>query len=243
MTYSAANLIPLRKARPKKLLGRDGNTKLVKTSKGQEILLAGLSMMPTPELCPSSKAAVCFDPCIKESGLAQVFKSINEARQRKTDWFLEDLEGFLIRYKQELTNLVKLAKKHGKKPVVRSNVFSDVAWEELGIPQAFPEIFWYDYTKRAARIGNTPDNYELMFSYSGAPLYQKQVEIALQTDVPIAVVFKNGMPKEFLDREVINGDKSDLANLKARNKVVGLKLKGNEAKKSNSSFIIDALAA
>ena len=243
MTYSAANLIPLRKARPKKLLGRDSNTKLVKTSKGQEILLAGLSMMPTPELCPSSKAAVCFDPCIKESGLAQVFKSINEARQRKTDWFLEDLEGFLIRYKQELTNLIKLAKKHGKKPVVRSNVFSDVAWEELGIPQAFPEIFWYDYTKRAARIGNTPDNYELMFSYSGAPLYQKQVEIALQTDVPIAVVFKNGMPKEFLDREFINGDKSDLANLKARNKVVGLKLKGNEAKKSNSPFIIDALAA
>ena len=51
------------------------------------------------------------------------------------------------------------------------------------------------------------------------------------------------MPKEFLEREVINGDKSDLANLKARNKVVGLKLKGNEAKKSNSPFIIDALAA
>jgi len=243
MTYSAANLIPLRKARPKKLLGRDGNTKLVKTSKGQEILLAGLSMMPTPELCPSSKTAECFDPCIKVSGLAAVYKSINEARQRKTDWFLEDREGFLIRYRRELTNLIKLAKKHGKQAVVRSNVFSDVAWEQLGIPQEFPEIFWYDYTKRAARIGNTPDNYDLMFSYSGAPRYQKQVEIALQTDVPIAVVFRNGMPKEFLGREVINGDKSDLINLKARNKVVGLKLKGNEAKKSNSPFIIDALAA
>lgn len=243
MTSLAENLIPLRKARPKKLLGRNGNTKLVKTSKGQDILLAGLSMMPTRELCPSSKAAECFEDCIKNSGLAAVFTSVNEARQRKTDWFLEDQEGFLIRYKRELTNLIKLAKKHGKQPVVRSNVFSDVAWEELGIPQAFPEIFWYDYTKRAARIGNTPDNYELMFSYSGAPKYQKQVEIALQTDVPIAVVFKNGMPKEFLGREVIDGDKSDLKNLQARNKVVGLKLKGNEAKKSNSPFIIDALAA
>ncbi len=199
--------------------------------------------MPTPELCPSSKAAECFNPCIKVAGLAAVFKSINEARQRKTDWFLEDLEGFLTRYRRELTNLIKLAKKHGKQAVVRSNVFSDVAWEELGIPQEFPEIFWYDYTKRAARIGSTPDNYELMFSYSGAPKYQKQVEIALQTDVPIAVVFKNGMPKEFLEREVIDGDKSDLVNLKARNKVVGLKLKGNKAKKSNSPFIIDTLAA
>ena len=206
-------------------------------------MLAGLSMMPTPELCPSSKAAVCFDPCIKFSGLAAVYKSINEARQRKTDWFLEDQEGFLTQYGRELTNLVKLAKKHGKQAVVRSNVFSDVAWEKLGIPQQFPEIFWYDYTKRAARIGNTPDNYELMFSYSGAPGYQKQVEIALQTDVPIAVVFRNGMPKEFLGREVINGDKSDLINLKARNKIVGLKVKGNEAKKSTSPFIIDALAA
>ena len=206
-------------------------------------MLAGLSMMPTPELCPSSKAAVCFDPCIKDSGLAAVYKSINEARQRKTDWFLEDQEGFLNQYQRELTNLVKLAKKHGKQAVVRSNVFSDVAWEKLGIPQQFPEIFWYDYTKRAARIGNTPDHYELMFSYSGAPGYQKQVEIALQTDVPIAVVFRNGMPKEFLGREVINGDKSDLINLKARNKIVGLKVKGNEAKKSTSPFIIDALAA
>jgi hypothetical protein len=200
-------------------------------------------MMPTPELCPSSKAAMCFDPCIKFSGLAAVYKSINEARQRKTDWFVEDLDGFLNQYQRELTNLVKLAKNHGKQAVVRSNVFSDVAWEELGIPQAFPEIFWYDYTKRAARIGNTPANYDLMFSYSGAPRYQKQVEIALQTDVPIAVVFRNGMPKEFLGREVINGDKSDLINLKARNKVVGLKVKGNAAKKSTSPFIIDTLAA
>ena len=138
MTYLAANLIPLKPARPKKLLGRDGNTKLVKTSKGQEILLAGLSMMPTPELCPSSKAADCYNDCIKNSGLAAVFTSVNEARQRKSDWFLEDLEGFLTQYRRELTNLIKLAKKHGKQPVVRSNVFSDVAWEELGIPQEFP---------------------------------------------------------------------------------------------------------
>jgi hypothetical protein len=245
MTSSAVKLIPLKNLSPKpaKLLSRDSNTKLIKTAKNKPIVLAGLSLMPTPVLCPSSKNAECFEPCLKNSGLAAVYKSVNESRQRKSDYYLQDQEAFLTQLRRELFNLEKYARKHDKKAVVRLNVLSDVAWETHNIPQEFPNIFMYDYTKRADRLGKTPANYKLMFSYSAAPKYKTQVDIALKTNTPITVVFKNGLPSAFLGREVIDGDKSDLDNLKALGKIVGLRAKGNLAKQSLSPFIIDSLKA
>lgn len=225
-----------------KLLSRDSNTKLIKTAKGtkEPVVLAGLSMMPSIELCPSSQIADCFDDCLKESGLAQVYDSINLARQRKTDWYMADREGFLTRLRRELHNLSKYGIKHGKRPIVRLNVLSDVAWERHEIPQEFSDITFYDYTKLAKRLGNTPDNYGLMFSYSAAPKYQKQVRMAFETDAPITVVFRGGLPTHFMGREVYDGDKSDLDNLEQRGKIIGLRVKGNEAKKSKSPFIVDS---
>jgi len=226
-----------------KLLSRDSNTKLIKTAKGEEypVVLAGLSMMPTVELCPMSKAAECFEDCLKSSGLAQVYSSVNEARQRKTDYYLSDQDGFLSDLRRELGNLSKYAKKHGKQAIVRLNVLSDVEWEKHGIPQEFPEIKFYDYTKRARRLTKPmPENYGLMFSFSKAKKYRKQVEIALTTDTPITVVFRGGLPETYMGREVIDGDKSDLDNLKAKGKIVGLRVKGNEAKQSKSPFIVDS---
>jgi hypothetical protein len=226
-----------------KLLSRDSNTKLIKTAKGESkpVVLAGLSMMPTEELCPMSKVADCFDDCLKNSGLAQVYSTVNQARQRKTDYYMSDREGFLSDLRRELTNLSKYAKKHGKQAIVRLNVLSDVEWEKHGIPQEFPDIKFYDYTKRARRLVRPlPNNYSLMFSYSKAKKYRKQVEIALTTDTPITVVFRGGLPTTYMGREVVDGDISDLDNLDARGKIVGLRVKGNEAKKSDSKFIVDS---
>ena len=88
------------------------------------------------------------------------------------------------------------------------------------------------------------DNYKLIFSYSGAPNYQNQVNVALKTSAPMSVVFRGGLPKTFLGRDVIDGDLSDLDNLKAFNKIVGLKLKGGiKIQASKSPFIIDRVAA
>ena len=225
-----------------KLLSRDSNTKLIKTAKGESepVVLAGLSLMPTIELCPSAMNADCFNDCLKSSGLAQVYTSVNKARQAKTEYYMNDREGFLKDLRRELTNLVKYADKHGKKAIVRLNVLSDIAWEKHNIPQDFPSIYFYDYTKRANRLGKTPSNYDLMFSYSATKKYAKQVSIALKTDTPITVVFKNGLPTEYMGREVVDGDKSDIANISARGKIVGLRVKGNDAKKSNSPFIVDS---
>ena len=225
-----------------KLLSRDSNTKLIKTAKGENepVVLAGLSLMPTIELCPSAMNAQCFNDCLKSSGLAQVYTSVNKARQAKTDFYNNDREGFLAQLRRELTNLDKYAKKHNKRAIVRLNVLSDIAWENHNIPQEFPNIYFYDYTKRAARLGKTPSNYDLMFSYSAAPKYAKQVEIALKTDAPMTVVFKNGLPSEWMGREVVDGDISDLDNVKHSGKIIGLRVKGNDAKKSDSPFIIDS---
>lgn len=225
-----------------KLLSRDSNTKLIKTAIGESepVVLAGLSLMPTVKLCPSAMNAQCFNDCLKSSGLAQVYTSVNKARQAKTDFYNNDREGFLTQLRRELTNLDKYAKKHNKRAIVRLNVLSDIAWENHNIPQDFPNIYFYDYTKRAARLGKTPSNYELMFSYSAAPKYAKQVEIALKTDAPMTVVFKNGLPSEWMGREVVDGDVSDLDNVKHSGKIIGLRVKGNDAKKSDSPFIIDS---
>jgi len=223
-----------------------GNTKVAKTGKkgmpfGGNVRMAQLSMMPDNILCAGSKAAGCMDLCLKDAGLAAVYRSVNIARQARTDFWHADREGFLSQLRRELSNFTKLCDKQGVKGVVRLNVLSDIAWEEHNIPQDFPTLYFYDYTKRAKRLGKdkTPSNYDLMFSYSARHQYRKQVLMAVCHDNPIAVVFKSKMPDTFLGREVIDGDQSDLTNVYAGKVVIGLKAKG-PAKHDTSGFVVDA---
>ena len=230
----------------KKLLDTDpksGNTKVAKTgaklSKLGKVRMASLSMLPDEIICPGSKAAGCMDGCLKCAGLAAVYESINRARQARTEYWHNNQTGFLDQLRRELGNFQKLCAKQSVQGVVRLNVLSDIAWEQHDIPQSFPGLFFYDYTKRAARLGKTPDNYRLMFSYSGRPQYRKQVLQAVCYDNPIAVVFANGeFPKTFLGRPVVDGDQSDLWNVFAGRVVVGLKAKG-PAKQDDSGFVVD----
>ena len=222
------------------------NTKIKKTQNkpnnyfGKPIRMASLSMLPDHIICAGSKAANCMDLCLKDAGLAAVYDSVNIARQAKTDYWHADQAGFLDQLTRELTNFKKLCAKQNVQGVVRLNVLSDIPWEKHGIPQQFPELFFYDYTKQAKRLaGNLPANYRLMFSYSDRPQYQKQVAAALPTGVPIAVVFKNGMPSEYLDRPVVDGDQSDILNVLAGRVVIGLKAKG-PAKKDTGGFVVDS---
>ena len=171
-----------------------------------------------------------------------VFSNVKAGRQRKSDWWHGDRAGFLDKLRKELTNFEKLCKRQGVKAAVRLNVLSDIPWEKHGIPQEFPDIFFYDYTKNASRLGKTPSNYELMFSYSNEPAYQKVVVKALKSDVPMSVVFRNGMPKYYKGRRVIDGDASDLVNVKAGKVIVGLVAKG-KAKKDEGNFVVDNLIA
>ena len=223
----------------KKILKISGeNTKIAKTiaKAGGAVRIASLSMMPDAILCPGSKAAGCFDPCLKSSGRGAM-SNVAAGRQARTDYWHADQAGFLDQLRRELRAFVKTCKRQGVKPVARLNTISDIAFEKHGIPQAFPEILFYDYTKRAARLGKVPANYLLMFSYSGRDQYAAQVERAEQSNAPMAVVFNGPMSEFFAGRPVIDGDESDLVNAMAGRVIVGLKAKG-KAGNDRSGFVV-----
>jgi len=114
---------------------------------------------------------------------------------------------------------------------------SDIAWEDFGIPQAFPDVKFYDYTKRANRLGTTPDNYHLTFSYSANPTYQSQVQKAFEKDANIAVVFSGGLPSKFAGRKVIDGDLHDIRIDDPSGIIIGLRAKG-KAKTQANDFVV-----
>lgn len=239
--------------RIKKLLDTNGgNTKLGKTNRtiltdavvkilgADTFRYAGLSLMPDFILCPSSDLAECREPCLESSGRGNS-PNVQDARTVKAEWFHSDPEAFIAQLVKELGNFSKLCLRQGLRPVVRLNVLSDVAWEKYGIPQQFPEITFIDYTKRAKRLFDKtmPRNYKLIFSYSGVAGYQKQVDWALESGAPMAVVFRGDtLPLSFMGRDVIDGDRSDLLNAYADGMIVGLRAKG-KAKHDTSGFVVD----
>lgn len=208
--------------------------------KPKGIRVGGLSLAPSDWACPASRMAGCQKPCLMSAGYGK-FDNVRIGRENKRDWLKDDPSGFLFQLHKELHNFEKLCIKQGVQGVVRLNVISDIVWEhkKYEIPQQFPGLFFYDYTKMAGRLGKTPKNYPLMFSWSGMPNYQPSVERALKTDVPMAVVFDTSFPSEFLGRAVFDGDKSDLFNLTRKNEVIALKAKG-DAKGSNDPFVVSS---
>jgi len=222
-----------------KLLNTTGsNFKIKKTIKrGGNIRVASLSLMPDRKICAGSKAAGCFETCLKSSGRG-AFKNVATARQNKTDFYLSDRQGFLSQLRAELTNFDKLCEKQNVTGWVRLNTISDIDYENHGIPQAFPALNFYDYTKRVDRIGRTPPNYNLIFSYSGRDQYQKSVD-KRPRGTPMAVVFRNELPPAWEGQTVIDGDRSDIINVQAGGVIIGLLAKG-KAKKDTSGFVVDS---
>tara|TARA_R100001443_G_scaffold24713_2_gene37138 strand:+ start:838 stop:1527 length:690 start_codon:yes stop_codon:yes gene_type:complete len=203
-----------------------GNTKIKKSMKDKpKKRIGSLSMYPDDILCPARNIAGCKEMCLVGAGRGAM-GNVVQGRMDKTMYYHNDTQGFLEQLRRELFNFNKLCKRTGVEPIARLNTLSDVPWERHGIPQEFPDIFFYDYTKAAYRLTRTPDNYKLMFSYSPKKKFQKQVEEALKTDVPMSAVFKDKpFPKTFLGREVIDGDRDDLLNVEAGPVIVGLKYK------------------
>ena len=234
----------------KKLLDTSGgNNKLRKNNKDVSLRVAGLSMMPDDIVCAMRWIAACALECLRFSGRG-IFDAVEMARQAKTDWYHEDRESFIAQLVKEIALFEKLCLKNGVECWIRLNVLSDVRWElkqNGSIPQRFPNVNFYDYTKIAKRLHHKlPSNYQLMFSYSKAEDYQPYVEKALKTDVPISVVFLGPIPDIFLGRRTVNGDDSDILNLYQRNKVVALTYKVAKRKKGEpkvdirkSEFVVD----
>ena len=191
----------------------------------------------------------CSSVCVGANGFAQIFKSVMEARVRKTKMFFENRNEFMELLIKDIKSAIKSSLNKGFIPTFRLNAYSDIKWENIKINhnnkiynnifELFSEYKFYDYSKLTNRI--TPSNYELTYSYYGN---KKAFENTLNTNQNIAIVFEK-LPKKYKNRIVINGDKTDL-RLKdndGKNAIVGLKFKGSKkALQSgiNEGFVIQS---
>lgn len=223
-----------------KLLGIDTNAKTVKGEKlgyMTGILYLAPSDLSTYQVCAKASAG-CREACLYTAGRGAM-SNVQKARIAKTRFFFEDRHAFMAQLVVEIKALIKKARKAGMIPVVRLNGTSDIPWERVrvgdypNIMAMFPEIQFYDYTKRANRK-NIPSNYHLTFSL--AEDNDADAERALAFGLNVAAVFKGGLPETFMGVPVVDGDETDLRFLDEEGVVVGLKAKG-KAKKDTSGFV------
>ena len=197
--------------------------------------------------CPMAKKAQCDVACLNTAGRG-AFSSVQTARINKTTWFFTERNSFMQQLVVDIAKLIKKANKQGLKPLVRLNGTSDIRWETVGFTDvngieyvnifaAFPDIQFYDYTKRGNRT-ELPSNYDLTFSYSGVEGFQPYVENALLNNMRMAVVFRKeqDIPATFMGIPVVSGDNSDVRHLDDK-VIVGLYAKG-KAKLDTTGFVV-----
>jgi len=188
------------------------------------------------EVCPG-RSMYCTIECLNTAGRGR-FDKTQEARIRKTVEFFKYRTRFLSDMIKDIDTGIRLAIRRSLIPVFRPNGTSDIRWELYGIPQKYPNIQFYDYTKLSNRK-NVPDNYYLTFSLSEDNL-DSALE-AFDNGMNVAAVFstKKGqpLPSEYMGRPVVDGDTHDLRFLDPKGVWVGLRAKG-EAKGSDSPFVI-----
>lgn len=232
-----------------RLIGVERDAKTVKGSR-KGILTGVLYLAPATvagrEVCPM-RTAGCTAACLFTAGRGAM-ANVMAARVAKTRRFFDDREGFMADLVADIRRLVAEARRRGMKPAVRLNGTSDILWERLpveidgkrypNIMSAFPEVVFYDYTKHLLnKRANRPANYHLTYSWSEHPQAAERAAAWLAAGSPVAVVFRNGLPKEFLGRPVVDGDTDDARFLDGA-VVIGLRAKGR-AKGDKSGFVVD----
>ena len=238
---------------PDKLLGIDTNAKTIKGEK-YGIKTAILYLMPAMgsgvQMCAMASTAGCEKPCLFIAGRGAM-NSVMLSRLRKTLYFNQYRDQFMLQLQNELIRERAKAKRRGYKLIVRLNGTSDIRWENVNIGyayanimQALPDIQFYDYTKLANRK-HIPANYDLTFSYSGVEAYQPFVAKAVANGERIAVVFRNraivnamlANGDTFLGLPVVDGDDTDIRHLDPKGAIVALYAKG-PARRDQSGFVV-----
>ena len=191
-------------------------------------------------VCPMAEQAGCVEGCLNSAGMGK-FSNVQKARIAKTAWFNLDPVGFVDALKHDIERFASWAIRKGLTPTIRLNGTSDIRWENYGVPQAFPELTLYDYTKLHNRKG-VPDNYSLTWSYSEASEpYSDRLSGVIKSGMNAAAVFKSpskGLPKAYKGIPVIDGDLHDLRFLDPLGVIVGLRPKGKAAG-DKSGFVVN----
>ncbi len=231
----------------RRLLGSDKtNTKLAKSA-GSEVRIFGLSMAPHTiggyNVCPSATPG-CIAACINTAGQG-VYRSVQAGRLAKKLAFFQHRDAFVALLKREISNAVKTAARKGYRVAIRLNVFSDLPWEKsCDVIQSFPSVQFYDYTKRAERLGHIPPNYYLTLSHSESneETCRKAIADGHNVAVPFLTtkyrVWGEDRPKEYYGVPTIDGDAHDVRFLDLRGGyVVALRAKG-KGRKDKTGFVV-----
>jgi hypothetical protein len=186
----------------------------------------------------------CILLCLYDSGFASVFASVNEARQRRTEFYVTDKEKFIKQLAKEINEYILEA--NGKEILFRLNGTSDLdflymlkKYADFDFMATPDNVFFYDYTKilgKVKKYSHCTDKYRLTFSFSGTN--KDECIEALQSGANVAMVYKKNMPLVWNGFEVVNGDVSDEEMFKYKSKVLALKLKGNKQKKMKSDTFV-----
>lgn len=229
---------------------------------GQKLDVYSLIMHLAPadrsgyEVCPM-RSAGCTAACLNTAGFQYARKEA--ARVARTKLLFEDRERFMDMMVHEIQRGKRYAEKRGYLFGVRLNGTSDIAWEAVKVKwhngftevtgnifDRFPDVAFYDYTKRHNRK-DLPPNYRLTFSRSENN--NLQCLQALANGMNVAVVFdtpKNEpLPAEFSLPDgyswrpfpVIDGDEHDFRYNDPRGVIVGLRAKG-KARHDTTGFVV-----
>jgi len=216
-----------------------------KTIKGEKIgVLTGILYLAPAnvsgyEVCPR-RSKGCTDACLYTAGRG-VFKSVKNARIKKTKLFFENRDVFLDLLYKDIKALIKKADKNNMTPAVRLNGTSDIEWTRFKIMKDFPDVQFYDYTKVLNRLSKSiPNNYHLTFSKNETN--DEDCDHALKLGFNVAAVFntKKGeaLPKLYKEHTIYNGDETDVRFKDPKGGyIIGLIAKGN-AKKDDTGFVV-----
>jgi hypothetical protein len=191
-----------------------------------------------------------------ENGALLSPNAIQACRIRRTVRFFEQRDAFMADLVRDVETLIRDAKSVDGVPAFRPNGTSDIDWQ--GVPcvrngrqfanlfDAFPEVMFWDYTKRRQQIAATfagalPLNYRVTFSRAETMANQLAAMTALKGGMNVAIVFstKKGetLPAEWNGHRVIDGDVTDFRFTDPMGVVVGLRAKG-KARKDHSGFVV-----
>lgn len=188
--------------------------------------------------CPMASKG-CKMACLNTAGRGK-FNSVQQARLRKSLYYIQFRKEFLQHLIKELTRLEKNATKNNKKLVIRLNGTSDIPFESIkldgnSVIELFPNIQFYDYTAipmRLKKVSSIP-NYSLTFS-AKEDNWNTVLDV-LSDGKNTAVVF-DAIPDIYQGFKVINGDLHDFRFKDTKGVIVGLSAKG-DAKKDTSGFV------
>ena len=198
------------------------------------------------ETCPK-RTAGCTAACLNTAGRGGMFRKgentnmIQKARIRKTQYFFNERDAFMLDLYKDIQKAIKFAERQGLTPVFRLNGTSDLSWEkytvgttDMNLFQLFPTVQFYDYTKVLGRKVAQYKNYHLTFSKADGN--DSDVAEALFQGMSVVAVY------DAIPAGVPSADETDLRFLDPKGVMLGLKAKGR-AKKDYSGFVIRVMEA